>query len=366
MVKFLIFAYVFLLTCITVWQAVRNFLEKNLVEEKRKLMVFLQSAEILLLVCMAVSENFHSAAFSLFLSVNMLGMYSLSLSLAPPAVATLTASGVVVLDVLTAFYMGMGVFLNVPSFPSPVCLVLIPCISLLVCIFLVFRLVSLIRDVKYLFLSSNAWNCLCLSVDVIYIIALTLMSLLYVVAVLFSDAADICTAVYSAFLLSLQAALTVRIGFSTLFVFWRSHENRIIESMRIAQMEVGGESHGVDILYRNIYDRVLDFFENKRPYLNNELTINDVVDVIVTNKLYISKAINIHTGRNFCQFVNYYRVRHAISLFRSNVDMKVVEMASKSGFNSPVSFSMAFRLFMGEKPSDWCRKERARMLKGTK
>ena len=101
-------------------------------------------------------------------------------------------------------------------------------------------------------------------------------------------------------------------------------------------------------------------------YLNSSLTINDVVKVVFTNKLYISRAISQFTGRNFCQFVNYYRVTYSVRTFRDNPALKVAELALMSGFNSVVSFSMAFRLYMGESPSDWCRKERSRLIRRKK
>ena len=70
--------------------------------------------------------------------------------------------------------------------------------------------------------------------------------------------------------------------------------------------------------------RVIDYFDTSRPYLNHELTINDIVNVLFTNKLYISKAISAYTGRNFCQFVNYYRVTYAVELFRKDTSCKRV------------------------------------------
>ena len=150
---------------------------------------------------------------------------------------------------------------------------------------------------------------------------------------------------------------------SSLFVVFVRHERRIIESMKVSQAEYTGASPGTATLYNNIYERLLEYFEKHQPYLNSELTINDIVDTVFTNKLYISKAISHCTGRNFCQFVNYYRITHAVKVFRENPQLKVVELAGKSGFNSTTSFSAAFRLFMGESPGDWCRKERARLSK---
>ena len=133
--------------------------------------------------------------------------------------------------------------------------------------------------------------------------------------------------------------------------------------MKVSQVDFVGETPGTDQLYKNIYERLLRYFDLHKPYLNNELTINDIVEVVFTNKLYISKAINHCTGRNFCQFVNYYRVTHAVALFREDPQLKVIELTSRSGFNSTTSFSAAFKLYMGEKPGDWCRKERVRLSK---
>ena len=41
-------------------------------------------------------------------------------------------------------------------------------------------------------------------------------------------------------------------------------------------------------------------------------------------------------------------------------------LAEKSGFNNSVSYTMAFRLYMNETPSEWCRKERSKILKPKK
>ena len=107
-------------------------------------------------------------------------------------------------------------------------------------------------------------------------------------------------------------------------------------------------------------------FEMEKPFLNGNLSINDVVRVVYSNKVYISKAICHYTGRNFCQFVNYYRIKYSTECFKANHDLKIHEISSMSGFNSIVTFNMAFRLYMGENPSDWCRKEKGRYVKGKK
>ena len=136
--------------------------------------------------------------------------------------------------------------------------------------------------------------------------------------------------------------------------------------MKISRTDAPKDSSKVNEIYRDIYSRLVNLFETEKVYLNSELTMNDVVKIIFTNKLYISRAISQFTGKNFCQFVNYYRVSHSIELFRDNPDLKVVELASQSGFNSTVSYSMAFRLYMSECPSDWCRKEKLKLSRRKK
>jgi AraC-like DNA-binding protein len=119
----------------------------------------------------------------------------------------------------------------------------------------------------------------------------------------------------------------------------------------------------LDLLRQEEVER---FFEEEKPYLKGSLTINDVVAEVFSNKVYISRAISQFTGRNFCQYVNYHRVMYIMDYYRAHPDLKVSDLWPICGFNTIVSFNMAFRLFVGENPSDWCRRERIRMSRKRK
>ena len=143
---------------------------------------------------------------------------------------------------------------------------------------------------------------------------------------------------------------------------WTKTKNRAKSSAKDIAKELiaqGGK-------YKELYERIEHYFHTSRPYLNGNLTINDVVKVVYSNKVYISQAICHYTGRNFRQYVNYHRVMYSVELFRNNLELNVASLAEKSGFNNMVSYTMAFRLFMNETPSEWCRKERAKILKPKK
>lgn len=108
-----------------------------------------------------------------------------------------------------------------------------------------------------------------------------------------------------------------------------------------------------------LYKKILDYFEEKKPYLDEDVSLEDISRNLYTNKAYLSKTVNVLSGQNFRQFVNYYRVEYAIELIRRDPHLKVEELAMMSGFHNPVSFNMAFRLFKGKTPSEWIHEHRA-------
>ena len=224
-----------------------------------------------------------------------------------------------------------------------------------------------VRTVRTVMKSGTVWVGLCLCVDVVYMTVVFIEAVLYAVfGILFGKFSGL-----SAMVVVILYALTLimmafRIINDSQFSIMHRHERRIVESLKVSQIEVSGDKGKDDYLYREIYDRVVAYFENEKPYLNGDLTIHDLVSVVFSNKLYISRAISQHTGRNFCQFVNYHRVMYSVECFRRNTDLKVTELWSMCGFNTIVSYNMAFKLFMGENPSDWCRKEKVRLSKKKK
>ena len=155
--------------------------------------------------------------------------------------------------------------------------------------------------------------------------------------------------------------LVCRLSRSGIFTFMASQETLILESIKSETIGLRFEPSAEEDDNRMMYKKLTAYFEEEQPYLNNELNINDVARAMGSNKTYVSKTISLCTGRNFRQFVNYYRIRHSIALFNENPSLKIVNIYCQCGFNSLASFNMAFRLFMKENPSEWFRKERATM-----
>ena len=222
-------------------------------------------------------------------------------------------------------------------------------------------------SIKEVMKSGTIWTNVLLSVDAVYPVLMLLGFSLYLLAVCLSGSFEGLHSYIFLVLTGLSlAALALRLYLDSAFVCWQQQERRIVESMKVTSVESAIDVSRIDDVYKEIYERVIAYFENEKPFLDNKLTINDVVRSLYTNKLYISRAISQFTGRNFCQFVNYYRVIYSMQCFRENPDLKMHELATMSGFNSIVSYNMAFRLFMGENPSEWSKKEKSRKIKNKK
>lgn len=219
---------------------------------------------------------------------------------------------------------------------------------------------SRLRDIKSLMTTGSAWSNVESAVDSVYVMFLLLYPLISLWMHVVVPGVD---AIYVLVLLpelGMMAALCIRMSHDVRFIIMQHHETLILESLKVSQLEISGTSQS-DV-YRELYDRVVSYFEKEKPFLNSKLTINDVARVVYSNRLYMSRAISQCTGRNFCQFVNYYRISFAVECFRNNPDLKVGELSEMSGFNSPVTFNVAFHLFLNDNPSDWFRKERVKIL----
>lgn len=107
-----------------------------------------------------------------------------------------------------------------------------------------------------------------------------------------------------------------------------------------------------------LYDKVCRYMTEHKPFLVDTFSLQDLANALYTNRVYLSKTINHFSGKNFRQYVNYYRVMYAMDLFRNNMSLRVSELAELSGFHSPTSFFQSFKKVMGEAPSEWCARVR--------
>lgn len=153
--------------------------------------------------------------------------------------------------------------------------------------------------------------------------------------------------------LGLYALLYLRAMTGRTFVLNRETEKKIKDIIKGNLRTTYAEKVDEDKKMSYLYKRVVMYMEEKRPYLSQTFDMSYLADRMLTNKLYLSKTINVLSGRNFRQFVNYYRVRRAMELFKEDPRLKINEVSEMSGFRTAVSFNMAFKMNTGKTPTEW-------------
>lgn len=108
----------------------------------------------------------------------------------------------------------------------------------------------------------------------------------------------------------------------------------------------------------DLYERLILYFDQKKPYLRQSLKIKEVALYLYSNKTYLSRIINDKHNLNFNQFVNYYRIEEVKKLFREDTSLNIQELCTRSGFGSMATFSIAFRYYLGNTPADWCKEQK--------
>ena len=104
--------------------------------------------------------------------------------------------------------------------------------------------------------------------------------------------------------------------------------------------------------------------EEQKPYLNPELTINDLAALIKCNRHHLSQVLNESLKSSFYDYINFYRVEEAKQLLLNTGkdNHKIASIAYDAGFNSLSTFNDIFRKHAGTTPSQF-RKDLSQVAK---
>lgn len=95
------------------------------------------------------------------------------------------------------------------------------------------------------------------------------------------------------------------------------------------------------------------WMETEKPYLNPNFKLIDLMQVLPMNRTYLSEFINTTYGCTFYQFVTRYRIEEAKRLMRECPELKMADVAIRSGFSSQPAFSKIFTKETGQTPREW-------------
>jgi AraC-like DNA-binding protein len=100
---------------------------------------------------------------------------------------------------------------------------------------------------------------------------------------------------------------------------------------------------------------LLKIMKEEKPYLNGELSINDLTVRMGISRHYLTQILNEKLGKNFYTFVNEYRVQEVIKMMKDpRYDhYTLLALGFEAGFNSKSSFNNIFKNFTGMTPSEY-------------
>ena len=119
------------------------------------------------------------------------------------------------------------------------------------------------------------------------------------------------------------------------------------------KQEKDQKKNAVELKHIELIQNLLIYFEEGKPYLNQDITQKDIAGHLNTNPKYISHAINAAFNKNFNTFVNEYRIKLAMKYLANGVKKQysIEGISEKVGFNSKSAFNIAFKKITGVTPS---------------
>ncbi|MFO7891996.1 MAG: helix-turn-helix transcriptional regulator [bacterium] len=101
--------------------------------------------------------------------------------------------------------------------------------------------------------------------------------------------------------------------------------------------------------------RLLSVMSIKKPYLSNNLSIQDLAEECGIPAYHLSQIINEQFNQNFFDFINRYRIEEAKKLLTDSVKKHytILAVAYEVGFNSKSAFNKAFKKYTHETPSQF-------------
>lgn len=160
--------------------------------------------------------------------------------------------------------------------------------------------------------------------------------------------------------LAIKAAFNIISIIVIIRIFWLGYRQ---DEIPTKAMEINEDNFSdVDLISitqqnKKLESQLLLYFQEKQPFLNPELSLNDVARALNTNRTYLSQLLNQQLNTTFYLFVNDYRIKYAVKLIEKDQGISIDLLVEKSGFRSRSVFYKNFKEIIGVAPSTYIKKE---------
>ena len=105
--------------------------------------------------------------------------------------------------------------------------------------------------------------------------------------------------------------------------------------------------------------KLIEILNEKKLFLEEHLTMNDLIGIMHTNKNYLSEVIARSEYQSFYRLINTLRIEYACEILKNDSTTKLEQVALESGFTSGSAFSQVFRRIMNMTPREYIGKLRS-------
>jgi len=149
-------------------------------------------------------------------------------------------------------------------------------------------------------------------------------------------------------------------------IFASPEFNRLIEEIPVGEPEVQAEEvQNVPKKYiksglseekaKEYVANLIEIMEKEKPYLNSELTLGGLAELLSIPAHNLSEVINTQLNQSFFDFINSYRVNKVKFDLGDPAknNLTLLAIAMEAGFNSKSSFNTIFKKHTGLTPSGY-------------
>lgn len=122
--------------------------------------------------------------------------------------------------------------------------------------------------------------------------------------------------------------------------------------------KVVSEPSRTDLTDNRIAQNLERYMNEKRPWLNPTLTLQDMAIALNTNRTYLSRYFNNKLGTTFYDYLNNFRVEYASEILLSEPNLSILQVSEKAGFNTLSTFRRTFEKYMGCTPAEYRREKK--------
>lgn len=107
------------------------------------------------------------------------------------------------------------------------------------------------------------------------------------------------------------------------------------------------------------YEQLQNLIQKEAPFLKPNLGLRELAHMLHLHPNKLSELLNDKIGKNFSEFINYYRVERfkELAILPKNSHLSLLGIAYESGFNSKTSFNTFFKKETGMTPKAYLKQQ---------